>query len=260
MLRLIAFVSLSPILMAQAVEFHFAPPDGTTFTETVTSHRTMDNGPMKMDDEISVSANTTIHKTPNGYAITRIATTKNGNQFETAMNGLPVTWTVDGGGHFQGASGYDKPLADFKAKLPEKSQEQVSDALTPDTLSARDRQEWDSRIGRLAGKKFNLYQSWVEDTQVPGPNGDPIPMKTTCTVTAMADCAAGKCARVKVTSKSADGAPVEMQTETEMLIDPNTGLIYSETLTRNAKIKQQDHAVSIAEKKETSYKYAAAQR
>jgi hypothetical protein len=260
MLRFLAVASLSPLLMAQAVEFHFAPKDGTTFTETTKSHRTMDNGPTRMDDDVTISAATTIHKTPNGYAITRILETKNGNQFETAMNGAPVTWSVDGGGKFVGASGYEKPLSDFKAKLPEQSQKQVSESLTPDTLGSRDRREWESRIGRLAGKTFQLYQSWVEDTDVPGPNGDPMPVKLTSTVTAMADCGAGQCARVRVESKSGEGAPVEMQTVTEMLVDPATGLLYGETLTRTAKIKQNDQTVAITEKRDTSYQYKAAQR
>ncbi len=220
----------------------------------------MDNGPTRLDDDISISANTTIHKTPNGYAITRIVQTKNGNQFETAMNGAPITWTVDSAGKFQGASGYEKPLSDFKAKLPEKSQEQVSDALTPETLNARDHRDWDSRMGRLAGKKVNLYESWTEDTQLPGPDGEPITMKTISTVTAMADCASGKCARVKVSSKSVEGAPVEMQVDSEMVIDPATGLIYDETLTRTARLKQKEHMVSITEKRDTSYQYAATQR
>ena len=75
------------------------------------------------------------------------------------MNGAPVTWSVDGVGKFVGASGYEKPLSDFKAKLPEQSQKQVSESSTPDTLGSRDRREWDSRIGVLPARRSSFTKA-----------------------------------------------------------------------------------------------------
>lgn len=208
-----------------------------------------------MEDKIAATVKTTIRRAEGGFRMTRTVETSNGNQLETSLNGAEITWLLDSKGAVKSISGYDKPLAAFFAALPAESRAQAEKSITVDALAARERSDWEAGAARLMGRTLQIGQPVIEQRQTPGPGGAPMTLAVTTTLTRMEPCPAGKCARITTVMKSAAEAPVNIQSDAQMLIDPATGLVYSETLTRTARVQQGGQAATIKENRQSAYAY-----
>lgn len=282
--------------IAQEFEFRFNPPDGIAFVQTSKITKIKDLGPLgKQTDETESKTKVVIKKTPSGYSaiFTPISATmsqdgkKVDNLILSLLQDIVVTYEVDAKGQLKTISGFDTLEKKIKETFPPEAVESLSTVINEQTMINKEKAEWNGRIGSFVGSRVNLGDVWTSTDEFALPKGGTVTFYSTTKVADKVKCGTWDCLQIqfsynsdakalkdfigKVASDIAEAAnspkpkpeisEVEIDGGGERLIDPNTMLIYSETLTRTMKIPmevpgQGKVMTTMQEKREYTFDYA----
>ncbi len=234
------------------VTFRFAPPDGTTLVQEVTTLR--DSGleaHLRRHDRTVTRSSIEFHTRPEGYTITAtllsFETMRDGvvraDPAREALRGVPITYRVRADGTLEGIDGL--------AGLAEQDE-----SLREDELVAQETDEWNERVASLAGRTVSIGESIDGEAPYTRPNGEPILVSTRTTFTRFETCGRARCVRVDqrfhsdpaaLTSSAAPAPPTGpgVAGSLRRLIDPETMLLHAEELSRNIAMELADEKGAV---------------
>lgn len=99
-------------------------------------------------------------------------------------------------------------------------------------MVARERAEWEGRVGWFAGKKAAIGDVWEVESDFALPTGGTIKYRTKIEFAERVSVAGRECVRVRYTYDTGPGSAMRVEGGGERVVDPATMLIYSETLER----------------------------
>lgn len=288
--------ALVSVTFAEEITFKFNPPDSISFIQNLKSTRSTEMGAMGKRDEVTESSvQIVMSKTADGYNLIAtpisVSTTMNGqpvdNPILALLQNAVVTYNIDKDGQIISITGYEKLIDIMKSSFPEQVWESISSYLNPEALANKDAAEWNGRIGSFIGRSAKIGEAWPAVTDsFTIPNGGTIRFYSTTKVTEKTKCGNGDCVRVrfsyntdpralfefmgnaandlaKVVGDSTFSLDVSGGTITgsgERLVDPQTMLIYSETIERSISTKmtmpgQGEMPITQSEKREYLFDY-----
>lgn len=287
---LFAVILLLPLAAwsAESVTFRFAPPDGTTFVQTLVTTKTLDAGVTgKRTDVQRSETRLRFDKTGDGWTLTAtpisMTMTRDGQAVQNpvleAMLGSVITYRLDAQGNIVAIRGFGEVQERLLKALPPEAAQAVAKLVNEEAMVAKERAEWAGRIGDFAGQSFELGSSWTSEAPFALPTGEEIQFYTRTEIAEKARCGDKDCVRIRFRydtdasalgakvgqsmneiSKEAGGPEVQIKKMTitgggERLIDPATMLIHSETLERTTNMEGM--GVST-EKREYTFDYQPA--
>jgi hypothetical protein len=274
---------LLPVLAwsdAESVTFRFAPPDGTTFVQTLVTTKTTEIGSQKQTDVTRSKVRLRFEKKPQGFLLTgtplSMTLERNGQAVENplldVLSQTVITYRIDPQGKLVAIQGYgDFQDRLFKA-LPPQAARALSKVVNEEGMVAREKAEWAGRIGDFSGNTLELGASWTATSPFDLPSGEQIQFYTRTDLVGKEKCGARDCVRIrfrydtdaaalgavagKVVQEVA-GAPVKvgkmgLSGSGERLVDPNTLLVHAETLERTITL---EGGTTVREKREYSFEF-----
>jgi len=282
---------LPPALAAQEEQrtFRFAPPDDTSYTETVSTSQVLDFGGGRTSatrSELQLEGR--IARIASGYALTETViggTSESAHQemdqvMLAAMKGKSLTYTVDSSGHLLDVTGMEPLVEAIRKALPADVAALAAKAFAKDALLAAARAEWGARIEGLIGRSAAPGSAWMVEDSYLLINGDLVDYYTAMKVVAAESVAGHDCVRIEYRSgcdpehlkellgesyasaaagKQALSGDVVMSGGGSRLVDPMTLLCYGEELERrfdNVMVTIPDRGeIPISIRQTKSYRY-----
>jgi hypothetical protein len=180
---LLACGLLPPALAAQEEQrtFRFAPPDATSYIETVSTVQVLDFGGGRTSatkSELEIERR--VARTADGYTLTEMVT---GGSSETslqevdqavlaAMKGKPVTYIVEADGRLVDVTGTEAVLEAVRKALPPEIAAIAAKAFTKEAMLAAARADWGARTEGLIGRSAAPGSAWMVTDSYLLPNGD----------------------------------------------------------------------------------------
>jgi hypothetical protein len=283
---------LPPALAAQEEQraFRFAPPDATSYIETVSTVQVLDFGAGRTSatrSELQLEGR--IARIASGYALTETVTggtsvsahQEMDQAILAAMKGKLLTYTVDSSGHLLDVTGMEPLVEAIRKALPADVAELAAMAFAKDALLAAARAEWGARIEGLIGRSAAPGSAWLVDDSYLLPNGDLAAYYTAMKVVAVESVAGHDCVRIEYRSgcdpdqfrqflgetyaaatagKHALPGNVVVSGSGSRLVDPMTLLCYGEELDRrfdNVIVTIPDRGeIPISIRQTKSYRYS----
>jgi hypothetical protein len=270
---------------AETVTFRFAPPDGTTFVQTLVTTKTLDAGAAgKRTDVQRSETRLRFDKAGDGWTLTAtpisMTMTRDGQAVQNpvldALKDLVVTYRLDAQGNIVAIQGFGNVQEKLIKALPPEAAQAVAKLVTEEAMVAKEKAEWAGRISDFTGESFELGSSWTSEVPFALPTGEEILYYTRTEIAEKARCGDRDCVRIRFrydtdasaigakvgesmseVSKGVGGPEVQIKKTTitgggERLIDPATMLIHSETLERT--MNMEGMGVST-EKREYTFEY-----
>ncbi len=275
-LLLIAALLLPAAAPAETVHFRFDPPDGELRLVTHKRTRVTEMGSRKDTDVSEGRERWIFGKTKNGYSVRSYilssSISRNGHPIAspmlTAMAGIELTYSIDGNGQIQSVEGYRALLGNVSKKFPPQLMQMLTPLFDEGGLIRKDKADWQARIGRLAGKKAEIGETWMAAEPFALPAGGSAEVHSATRLDGWTESEGHRCVRLRVayhsdaaelakfagesvvsaadsTAESTAGStapdpaavprPASSLTivgEGERVIDPATMIIYSEKIVR----------------------------
>jgi hypothetical protein len=244
----------------EKVTFRFAPPDGTTFEQTLVQNETVLAGARERITYVTrTTSRLRFAKTADGYTLTStpvsITMDLEGEKFEDPLldffETLAVTYHLDAGGNIRALEGYEALEERLEKASPDETSFQLmAKLMQPETFVARDKEEWHRRISSFAGRTYEIGSRSTTEFPITLAVGKRVLFHTVTELVGKEKCGDRVCVRLRFRSDAdvppsverlagerasdAGGEDVEFSDITmsytgERLIDPATMLIYSET-------------------------------
>lgn len=283
---------LLPVLAwsdAESVTFRFAPPDGTTFVQTLVTTKTTEIGSQKQTDATRSKVRLRFEKKPQGYILTgtplSMTLERNGQAVENplldVLSQTVITYRIDPQGNLVAVQGYGEFQDRLFKTLPPQAVQALSKVVNEEAMVAREKAEWAGRIGDFSGNTLELGSSWTSASPFDLPSGEQIRFYTRTDVVGKERCGARDCVRIRFrydTDASALGAVAQKMvrevaaaagaprdsTEAvkvgrmglsgggERLVDPATLLVHAETLERTITM---EGGATVRETREYSFEF-----
>lgn len=282
------------IASAQEYKFRFNPPDNITFIQNVKTTKTtkVENASERVDvNEGRVKIN--IKKAGSGFIITMTSISvlmkRDGqivnNPILDVMKDVVVTYEVDANGKLLRIRGYENVLERAKIPLPSAVIQSIAPLLSEEALVNKAKTEWSGRIEDFSDATVKIGDVFTASLPFLLPTGESITYYTVIKIAGQEKCGTRTCLKIETAynskpealakfagkvidkimseAKSKERVAVsgaEINGEVERLIDPETMLIYSETINRTIKmqveIPGQGKANTVSEEKRVySYEY-----
>lgn len=247
---------------AETVTFRFAPPDGTTGVETVILTRTREAGAtIQRTDVQKGQARVRFDKAPDGWIMTgtpiSMSVETDGKPVASpilaALQGVVATYRLDSRGNLVSIQGYEGLAEKASQGLPPEEARALAQALAPESILAREKVEWSSRIGQYTGRTFELGSAWTTEAPLALPSGGEVQVRTRVELAERTPCGVDRsCVRLRFRYDS-DAAAISGTGE--RVVDPSTLLTYFERTERV--IPVQDGLV-LRERREQTFDYSPA--
>lgn len=281
--------------IGQELEFHFNPPDGITYTETLKTTKVKDMGSFgKQTDIGEVKSSVSIKRTSNGYAVTvtpvSMTMTRNrqvvNNPTTPILLDTVVTYDLDANGQLLAIQGYETLLERIQRVFPPAAAQSLSAMFSEDAIVHKETAERNGRIGSYIGRVVKIGEVVNATEEFSLPTGGTVVYYSTTKFVEQTKCGGHDCVRIQFfyntdanalaelvgttvgeiakavdASEQAPGVSgVEIVGGGERLIDPATMLIYSESVTRTMKMLmdvpgQEKTMTTVQEKREYSFDY-----
>lgn len=282
---------------AGRVSFRFAPPDGTECAQTLSVTRTqLFAGLGRQVDQWESVTKLAFERSDDGYTATATPVSlelrRDGRPVQDPLRELlqdiVIRYRIGADGRIRSVEGFEELREKVQAAFPPEVAATLAPLLSEEALVAREKAEWDARIGDFAGREFVLGEAIESELPFTLPNGKSLVYTTRTSVEALEPCAAGSCARVAVrydsdaaglaewvgetagairgavagsTSGSvapAPGSGSRVSGSATRLIDPATMLIESETSARDIEMTLEvpgEGPVDATVSEERSYRF-----
>lgn len=250
----------------EVVRFTFAPPDGTTYTQTVeTTRRKQFEGLGNQTDESQVVAEVRVHAVESGYEIVSKTlsghSTRDGAPLPDPVSDLlkqvVIRQLVDSHGVIQRIEGFGGLFEQLATRVPAEMAQALSAALSEEALVARATAEWSGRITDFAGTEAEVGKVFEAEVPFTLPNGSEVVYDLRTWVSGLEPCGDTRCARIELRYDSDAAALTDLLESTGKalsglldgsglsasgsrivgggwrLMDPSTMLIYHEELSRS---------------------------
>lgn len=284
--------SLAPVA---AQEFRFAPPDGTTYVESLRVTRQNHLGWLgDQSESMDTSARVKITRTAEGYSAAATLLTvriiEDGKELQSPLLVLPIgktfTYDIDAIGRIRAIRGLDELMAELTAAAPaDGDDESFINVMSDDGVVAGETEDWHSRVGSLVGKSFKIGTVWTTSNRVNLPMNRKLTYTTTTRVVGTEKRNGRECVRLRFTTTSTPRAVpaaarkakttarrrpatrgtssppgVSISETGERVIDPKTMLLYAESSTRTIKMKldvlgEENVPTTMIEKRQYTYQY-----
>lgn len=285
---------------AQTFTFRFAPPDGVRYVQKLvtTRERVLGEHGQQVDRAESETA-VTMTRVEDGYVMTATPTSmkmsRDGQPIQDPISellaGMVITYRIGQDGQVQNIGGYDQLLEKIEATFPPEVATALAPVLSEETLVARETAEWNGRIGDFAGQSFAVGDVLEAEVPFTLPNGESVVYSTRTIFSGIEPCASqsGTCVRVDLAYDSDAGALAGMASDVasdvasaagleaerqpaasepgarvsgtgSRLIDPQTMLIYDETLERTIRMNidlpgQGEVPTTLTETRQYAFEY-----
>ncbi len=189
----------------QAV-FRFQPPDGTTYVESVDTTQVVDFGEGRTSARRSgLRTRITIQKEATGYTITSTllsgqttsALDEADNAALKALEGVPLTYHIDGEARIASVSGIKQATDKVRSALSADVAAIVSKALTDEAVLAAARADWDRRVLNFVGRPARPGDVWLAAEKFPLPSGEAVEFYSAMRVAKEEEAAGRECVRVE---------------------------------------------------------------
>jgi hypothetical protein len=264
---------------AESVTFRFAPPDGTTLVQQLTTTRsTSSEGFARRNLHTVTKSSLEFRKRADGYVVgaTLLSseTMHDGritlDAAYEALRDVPISYRVRGDGTLEGIDGLAGLAQKASATASPESAQALAETLREDVLVEHETAEWNERIGELSGRTVSIGESIDGEESFTLPSGEPIALRTRTTFRRFERCGRTRCVRIERQFGSNEDAlagkvgPAEatprVSGSLRRLTDPQTMLVYAEDLSRSveAEVKGPDDSlvrVSIRETRRYAFEY-----
>ncbi|HUU55631.1 MAG TPA: hypothetical protein VMY87_11995 [Armatimonadota bacterium] len=285
-------VGIGPAAAAQdsAPTFRFDPPDGTRYVESVDTTQVLDFGEGRTSARRSeLRTEVAMEKEATGYRITSTlvsggttsALEEADNAALKALEGVPLTYSIDGEARIASVSGIRQATDKVRAALPATIAAIVSKALTEEAVLATAQADWDRRVLNFVGRPAGVGEVWVAREKFPVPSGEVVGFYSAMRVAKQEQVGGRDCVRVEY-SYSRDPRALrdflgdageaalagrerfpgssEVSGKGYRLLDPATLLCYGEELEREVKTtlttpEGESFPVTIRQTKSYRYEY-----
>jgi hypothetical protein len=174
---------LPPALAAQEEQrtFRFAPPDATSYIETVSTVQMLDFGGGRTSatkSELQIERR--VARSATSYSLTEAVvggTSESAHQERdqailAAVKGKPVTYIVDSSGHLVNVTGTEPLTEAIRKALPADVAALAAKAFTKEAMLAAARADWEARTEGLIGRSAAPGSAWMAADSYLLPNGD----------------------------------------------------------------------------------------
>ncbi len=256
---------------AESFTFRYAPPPDTRWILVLDHSQLLElAGRARQSSEIESRTRFAVTPDEDGYRVTSkplsVRMTRDGRTVEDpvlqALRDVVTVHRLDSAGRLVAVEGYEGLAERLRARFPEQVTQALAGALDEQALAAQERAEWEGRIGGLLGRTVSLGEVLRGKTRL-RVAGREISCDVETRITERVACGASQCLRVK--SVYRDQAPEQLLAgglrvsgETERLIDPDTMLIYAESMARitETQVEQPDQgAVRAVMTERRTYRY-----
>lgn len=202
-----------------AVTFRFAPPDGATYIETLTTTKTRQRADgTTREDVIQGTVRVEIHTTEDGYRLEARTLSAGGSQdgevVETpifdALEQLHLTYHLTPDGRLRSLSGFEELPRRLAETLPPEMMKVLSRVLDPQVMAARERAEWEGRVTRLAGRVARPGEVWSGSAEFDLPGGGQITTFVATKLEGLVPCVEGGERRCALLRFSYDSDPARV--------------------------------------------------
>jgi len=186
--------------------FRFDPPDGASYVESVDTTQVLDFGEGRTSARQSeLRTQVTIGKETTGYSITSTlvsggttsALEEADNAALKALEGVPLTYHIDGEARIASVSGIRQATDKVRAALPDSVAAIVSKALTDEAVLATARADWDRRVLNFVGRPARVGDAWLATEKFPLPSGEVVEFYSAMRVTKREQAGGRDCVRVE---------------------------------------------------------------
>jgi hypothetical protein len=273
----------------EKVTFTFAPPDGMHYVQTVDTLRELATPDgQQQADRSEARAKVSIRKTADGYVVTTVpiamTMSRDGKSVKDPsleiLDDTVVKLFVSPRGKPVRVEGYEDVARRVREAYPPEIAAAVGRLLTPETLAARTRAEWEGRISDFAGRTVAIGDSWDSAATFTFPNGQRLEYFMRTTVSGRAPCPSSSCVEVRFRYDSdpkaigelaaripdgADGRGEEVRAKLAALtgagirvVDPSTMTVYSERVGRTMKLTMEtkEGSLPVVTREEQRYSIA----
>src|SRR5262245_50972653 len=190
----------------ESVAFTFAPPDGTTYVQTVETLRELGTPDGKRHADRSVSKlQVAIRKNPRGFVITTtplsMTMTRDGTPIEDPalqiLDDTVVKFFVAPDGKLERVEGYEDVARRIRESYPPEVAVAVERLLSPTTLVARAQAEWKGRISDFAGRTLQVGNPWDSGADFTFPSGQRLAYFIRTEIVGPAACPSKRCVEVR---------------------------------------------------------------
>ncbi len=175
---LLVALAVTSECFAQSPVFQFAPPDGTIFTETVTTQQTVIAAGATRSRTTELQTLVRIKRLEKGYTLegTIVRSESAGPSSELgdtllramqATKGKVITYQLDEAGRLLDILGLEALSKAIKSQLPPDTPPSVSAPLEVKELRAGEEADWEDRFGRYLGHPAVVGQSWLATETFP---------------------------------------------------------------------------------------------
>lgn len=230
----------------QEVEFRFFPPDALTYTTVAESsiRKTQGAGETESDRGL-IESKVTITRSQEGYVFKtepqKMAIFHNELQIDNplakAIQGSVVSVEVNPSGEIMSLKGYEDLEERLKKDFKTTQVKNLMATINIDSLSQQAEQAWRRQVGGLIGRKVKVGDVWTR-TESRFLGTDEVVYDKIITFKSLEKCGGKECVRLhfdyRISSEKKElqdvSSPVrKVGGQGEMLIDPGTMLIHSET-------------------------------
>jgi hypothetical protein len=273
----------------EKVTFTFAPPDGLHYVQTVDTLRELATRDGKQQADRSESkAKVSIRKTPQGFVVTTVpismTMSRDGEAVQDPsleiLDDTVVKLLVSPQGKLIRVEGYEEVARRVREAYPPEIATAVGRLLTPETLAARARAEWEGRISDFVGRTVAIGDSWDSAASFTFPSGQRLEYFMRTTLSGRAPCPSNTCVEIRFRYDSdpkatgelsarvpdgTDGGSEEVRAKLASLtgagirvVDPATMIVYTERITRTMKLTMEtkEGALPVVTREEQRYSIA----
>lgn len=160
--------AIAPPVLAQAIEFRFAPNEGVEEHRIRVTRVTQLEGEDDQVDELEKVVRLEKRKTTGGFTFTeRLLSAEashdgqpTDNPILTALREIEILKEFSPDGAIQAVRGHERILEVLEAKFPEEVAAELGAAIDVDDMAEQEKSEWEATVGRFAGKKAQLGDIW----------------------------------------------------------------------------------------------------
>lgn len=278
-----------PVGKGEKVTFTFAPPAGMHYVQTVDTRRELATPDGKQQADRSESkAKVSIQKTTRGFVVTTVpismTMSRDGKSIQDPsleiLDDTVVKLFLSPQGKPIRVEGYEDVARRVREAYPPEIATAVGRLLTPQTLAARARAEWEGRISDFVGRTVTIGEPWDSAATFTFPNGQRLEYFMRTTVSGRVPCPSKSCVEVRFRYDSdpkalrelsarvpdgADGGGEEVRAKLASLtgagirvVDPTTMTVYSERIGRTMKLRMEtkEGALPVVTREEQRYSIA----
>jgi hypothetical protein len=188
------------------VSFTFAPSPGT-YRESLRVTREFQLGEAEpMTEVTSIERVVNVRATVGGFTfdldpvevVNSVGDEVRDNPLLTRVEASPLRFEVNSKGQVQDVHGYQEVTSELRAELGESRAEKLGAAVDPEVLTRRAMDEWQVRIGDLAGNRFEIGEILVSKESMDLPGGGIATVHLAMRIEGTEPCGGVECARIEM--------------------------------------------------------------